>query len=200
MRRWLLVAGMALSGCAGFILPDPTTGKSFLFNNPGQQRGACLMQQNDEERKGSLTFPAWDDRTQTCYQLSPEQAAERMRRAKAEQEQAARLQPAPTDPLSCSFYEADKRFCTDERIRAAPYSCSMFREQSSNCMLLGGYAYSARLTYLTFKQGGMTNSQAIQLASRNMDIAELAGSAPEGTTPDEFRLAVVQSCLERAAQ
>jgi hypothetical protein len=134
-RAALLVAGMVLSGCAGFILPDPTTGKSFLFNNPGQQRGACLAQQHPAQ---------WDDRTQTCYQLSPEQAAELMRRAKAEAARLQREQPAPTDPLSRSFYEADQRFCTDERIRTAPYSCSMFREQSSNCSLLGGYAYSGR--------------------------------------------------------
>jgi hypothetical protein len=59
-----------------------------------------------------------------------------------------------------------------------------------------------RQKVLTYKREGMTNSMAIQLAARDIgvDIAELAGSAPDGTTPDEFRLAVVQSCLNRAAE
>jgi hypothetical protein len=138
-------------------------------------------------------------------QQAQQEANQRIAQQEAAQRAERAAQVAPIDPVSRSVAEADRRFCTDERIRTSPFSCSMFREQSRNCMLLGGYAYSARLTYLMWKREGMTNSQAIRLASRNMDIAELAGSAPESTTPDEFRLAVVrlavvQSCLDRAAE
>jgi hypothetical protein len=96
-RAALLVAGMVLSGC-GVIIPNSSA------YNLQQRRGACLRQQYQDQSQ------VWDDRTQTCFHLSPEQTAERRRQAQAnwnksvkiQQEQAsARFQREHPDADAC---------------------------------------------------------------------------------------------------
>ena len=95
-RAALLAAGMVLSGC-GVIIPNSSA------YNLQQRRGACLIQDYQSQSQ------VWDDRTQTCYQLSPEQTAERRRRAQAawnkqvetQREQAARFQRQHPDADAC---------------------------------------------------------------------------------------------------
>jgi hypothetical protein len=93
-RVALLVSGMVLSG-RGVIIPNSSA------YNLQHRRGACLMQDYQSQ--------VWDDRTQTCYQLSPEQTAERRREAQAnwnksvkiQREQAARFQREYPDADAC---------------------------------------------------------------------------------------------------
>jgi hypothetical protein len=98
-RAALMAAGVVLSGCVSNYPASPV----FSTYDLQQRRGACLMQDYQNQSQ------VWDDRTQTCYQLSPEQTAERRRRAQAawnkqvetQREQAARFQRQHPDADAC---------------------------------------------------------------------------------------------------
>lgn len=96
--------------------------------------------------------------------------------------------------------EATRRFCAS----STPMACAMFETEAYKCEASGAYAYSARDFYIMWRRrGGLPQNMAVNQTAQSIHdrhLAELAGSAPDNMTPDEFRTSVIGACLEDAAR
>lgn len=76
---------------------------------------------------------------------------------------------------------------------------ALYINDEFECRRAEGQAYVMMISYREFIKHGMTSRQAIQQSSHSrLDyrLGELAASAPDTITPDEFRVRILGRCLE----
>jgi hypothetical protein len=137
---------------------------------------------------------AWDKAARQCVELTPQQSADlHKQEADAWNREIEQRQPGSPETK-----ETIRQFCA----RATSIGCAMYRNQAANCDAMGGNAYTARSTYLFWRRQMPHNLAISSTADTTKDwyLADLAGSAPEDMTADEFRARAVRACLRNAAQ
>ena len=80
-------------------------------------------------------------------------------------------------------------------------ACSLFLPVAAQCERYGLEASSYFSVFALWRQKGLSVGQASYYASRyhnDPDLIDRAAAAPAGTTPAQFRMAVLQDCLTAA--
>jgi hypothetical protein len=176
MTKILILAGVVLCSLTG------CEAQRLVFPTPSQQRDESTRLQNQLNINSARMVAEVDERKRQNALIVP------IYHNKLEEEESA------------MFSAASKQFCATNSNQA----CYMYGADQLKCRYAEGEALNIMNEYKLWIKGGMSKRQAaetttIHRGGLGYQLAELAVSAPDDMTADEFRVQVLRGCLEMIA-